>query len=121
MAEPVPCCLSEDLKIFATMIDERYANGETLSDESFAIIVTAFRMFSVEARSLEDELLLLQSRLNAADCRIEALTIPDYLGDHLREAAIRDGERAGRVVDLRAIFRDEQEYNRASRDDGDAA
>jgi hypothetical protein len=84
------------------------------------IVITAFEMFSIEAKALEDEKQLLESRLLAADCRIEALTIPDFLSNHLRDAAIREGARAGVVIDLRGVFADEQEFNRAQ-NDGDAA
>ncbi|HEY8136226.1 MAG TPA: hypothetical protein VIF61_00200 [Methylocystis sp.] len=105
---------------FGGFIREHLDSGDALTPAGVEIIITAFQMFAIEARSLEDEILLLESRLLAADCRIEALTIPDFLAGHLREAAIRDGMRAGKVVDLREVFHDEQEFNR-SKDEGDAA
>lgn len=108
--------LSADLKTFAQCIREEAVKGEPLS---FNAVITAFEMFAIEAKVLEDEKTLLETRLIAADCRIEALTIPDFLAAHLREAAIEEGKRAGKIVDLRSIFLDEQEFNRSN--DGDAA
>lgn len=112
-------CLSADLKAFAQCIREDVVVGEPLTPLRFNMIVTAFEMFAIEARALEDENSLFETRLLAADCRIEALTIPDFLSAHLREAAIDEGKRAGKIIDLRAIFLDEQEFNRSN--DGDAA
>lgn len=112
-------CLSADLKAFAQCISEHAAAGEEFSAEGVQIVIKAFEMFAIEAKTLEDEKALLETRLLAADCRIEALTIPDFLSAHQREAAIDEGKRAGTIVDLRAIFLDEQEFNRSN--DGDAA
>lgn len=114
MAEAAPK-LSDDLNRFAAELDdagldqfEATSNGMAALGAAFARL---FRILAIEARTLEEEKLLLEMRLTAADCRIEALTVPDYLATTRINLAIRDGVEDGSVIDLRAIFRDEQDFN----------
>jgi len=122
--------LSEELTRFANELEFGGLDHFEWTPEGIAVMATmlsaSIRMFAIQARTLEEEAALAQSRLAAADCRIEALTIPDYVGRTRHNIAIREGVADGKVIDLRAILADEQDWSAERRaaeatSDGDAA
>jgi len=120
--------LSHDLDRFADELERIDQGDYAPTREGIAQLRTAMagvmRMFALEARTLEADLDSVSRGLMAAECRIEALTIPDYLTKTRHNIAVREGVASGKIIDLREAFDDEREFNAAryaGKDEGSAA
>lgn len=117
--------LSTDLDRFADELERIDGGDYAATPEGMASLRTAMagvmRMFAYEARTLEADLESTARKLLAADCRIEALTVPDYLSATRHNIAVREGVASGKVVDLRDAFDDAGRFFAARDNNGDAA
>ena len=100
--------LSHDVFACAEYLRMIAEKGQALPPAASTFVAKSLFELSGLVRSLENDLRSTQNHLMAADARIEALTIPDYLAQTQRNTAILEGRIAGVVVDLRDVFERER-------------
>lgn len=100
--------LRADILAVAELMETTASEGKEFTEDSVHFVVAALRQIAASVGMLEEVSEGLRRRLSAADARIEALTIPDYLKSTRDNIAIREGRAAGKVIDLRDFFEREQ-------------
>lgn len=99
--------LRADIVAVADLMEQTVAEGKEFTADGVHFVVAALRHTAASVGMLEEVSESLRRRLSAADARIEALTIPDYLKETHMNIAIREGCAAGKVIDLRDVFEHE--------------
>lgn len=96
--------LSADIMTIADYVRRRALQRCPLTPDACSFVAGALDQLVIDARTLEAELAHQETLRLAADARIDALTTPDYVAKTRQEIAIKEGRRAGVVVDLRPFF-----------------
>lgn len=96
--------LSADIMTIADYVRRRALQRCPLTPDACSLVAGALDQLVIDARTLEAELAHQETLRLAADARIDALTTPDYVAKTRQEIAIKEGRRAGVVIDLRPFL-----------------
>lgn len=100
--------LRADIMAVADLIETMADKKREFTPDGLRFIVSTLHQLATNASILELAHMSGHRRLAAANARIAALTIPDYLKQTRMNIAIREGRAAGKVIDLREVFIREQ-------------
>ena len=100
--------LRADIMAVADLIELMVDKEREFTPDGLRFIASTLHQLATNASILELAHSSAHRRLTAANARIAALTIPDYLKQTRMNIAIREGRAAGTIIDLREVFIREQ-------------